>query len=64
MTTPEEKAKVNSLYGIICDRKFDHSDPKLVQDRVEIIRQMEGIMKASFLNTKDFHAKTRLFLGI
>lgn len=64
MTKTEEKAKVSSLYAIICDRKFDHSDPKLVQDRVEILRQMEGILKASFINTKDFRAKISRFLGI
>jgi hypothetical protein len=61
-TTPEAKARIRRLYSIISDRNLDGRNPKVVQDRVEILREMEGILRTSFLNTKDFRAKISRFL--
>lgn len=55
LTRPE----ISSLYQIIANRELPDSQ---IDDRAQIVHQLEQATAQSFANTKDFHAKMARFL--
>ena len=53
--------RVSALNNIIKEQKLGN-DAESVQRRVEIIRELEKILKTNFYNTKDFNCKITDFI--
>ena len=56
------KERVKKMYAIICNATGGDG-PGAVQDRINLIRDMERITKTRFSNTKHFHQKVGEYLA-
>lgn len=54
---PETIEKARAYYAIICNRENGNG----FQERVNIIRYLEKVLKTDFKSTKDFHQKIDAF---
>jgi DNA-binding transcriptional regulator YiaG len=66
MMTAEQQAlvveRVKYLYKTVCDKKLGNN-PKSVQRRIAIVRELEASLGTDFRDTQDFHFKVRSFLA-
>jgi len=61
MNDPKTTARVQGLYGLITGQKLGN-DPESVQVRVNIIRELERLLRTDFKSTEDFHFKIKSYL--
>ena len=61
MNNDPQVERIRGLYGIICRGELGN-DADSVQARVNIIRQLEKLIKADFKTTEDFHFKIKSYL--
>jgi len=57
----EDIERVEQLYAIIVHRQLT-DDPDSIQKKIDIVRELEKIVRQDFLSTADFHEKINSFL--